>query len=431
MDTASNPRARALPFPSGRACARRGRTAALLATCWLSFALVACSDDDNNTGTGSGVTTNPGTAPATGTPDANPTTPGTGTGTPGANPTTPGANPSVPAVGQPPAPATANAEMQAILDAHAALGAQPVENLSVEQARAQPSFADAVTRLLQQQGRSTAVTALVPGVTAIDTQVGGAVGPLTARVYVPPGTGPFPVVVYFHGGGWVTASRVVYDAGARGLAAQAGAMVISVDYRLAPENRFPAAHDDALAAYRWIAENVAQWNGDPARLALAGESAGGNLALATAIAARDAQLPAPRHVVAVYPVAQNRLDTPSYQQYAQAKPLSRAAIQWFVDRTVRTPDDLNDPRLNLVGANLTGLAPVTIINAEIDPLRDDGALLEQALTRAGVSVERRNYAGVTHEFFGAAAVLAEARDAQSYAGQRLREAFATQSAAGG
>jgi acetyl esterase/lipase len=243
---------------------------------------------------------------------------------------------------------------------------------------------------------------------------------MPATVYTPEGSGPFPVVLYFHGGGWVFADRKVYDGGARGLAKQANAVVVSVDYRRAPENKFPAAHDDALAAYRWLASNAATLNGDPKRLALAGESAGGNLAVATAVAAHKAGLTAPKHVLSVYPVAQSNTDTESYLKYADAMPLNRPMMLWFIAQVTSSPADAKDPRIDLVHANLQGLPPVTVINAEIDPLRDDGAQLEQALRKAGVSVERKVYPGVTHEFFGTAAVVEKAEQAQAYAGQRLK-----------
>jgi acetyl esterase/lipase len=236
------------------------------------------------------------------------------------------------------------------------------------------------------------------------------------------------VILYTHGGGWVIADRKVYDGGARGLAKAANAVVVSIDYRRAPENKFPAAHDDAVAAYKWVVANAASIKGDTSRIALAGESAGGNLALATAIAVRDQKLTAPKHVVAVYPIAQNDTTTGSYTQYANAKPLSRPMMNWFAKHTTKSPADLKDPRINLVAADLKGLPPVTIINAEIDPLRDDGAMIERALRDAGVSVERRLYDGVAHEFFGQAAVLDEAREAQQYAGERLKAAFASTTA---
>lgn len=317
----------------------------------------------------------------------------------------------------------ADADQKELAEVHESLGPKAIEKLSVEEARRQPTPTDAVHALLRQQGKSTAPENLVPGVRSTDTTVDGAAGPLPARIYTPEGTGPFPLIVYFHGGGWVIADKEVYDGGARGLCKQAQAVVVSVDYRQAPEHRFPAAWDDALAAYRWALANAASIQGDAGRMALAGESAGGNLAVATAIAVRDAGLPLPAHVLAVYPVAQTSLNTESYLENAIAKPLNRAMVAWFVDKLVRTEDDLKDTRLNLIDAQLEGLPPVTIINARIDPLRSDGAKLEDALRDANVPVERKDYEGVAHEFFGAAAVLEKAREAQAYAGQRLRKAF--------
>lgn len=319
----------------------------------------------------------------------------------------------------------ADDEQLAVAKAFDSLEPKAIEKLTPAEARQQPTAADAVKRLLQEQGRSTDPQDLVPGVRSSATTVDGATGPMAATVYTPAGPGPFPVILFFHGGGWVIASKEVYDGGARGLASTANAVVVSVDYRLAPEYKFPAAWDDALAAYRWLAANATQLNGDPARLGLAGESAGGNLAVATAIAARDAGLQAPRHVLAVYPVAQTSLNTESYLENAIAKPLNRAMVKWFVGHLVRSDEDLKDPRLSLIDARLEGLPPVTIVNARLDPLRSDGAQLEEALQNAGVPVERREYEGVAHEFFGAAAVLTKARDAQAFAGERFRASFGT------
>ncbi len=318
----------------------------------------------------------------------------------------------------------ADADMQNVLDTLGSLNGKPIETLEPAEARKQPTPTDAVNVILKKQGKDTSPTALVPGVTSEDRQIPGAAGSLPTRIYTPAGPGPFPVIVYFHGGGWVIADRIVYDGGARGLSKQANAIVVSPDYRLAPEAKFPAAWDDALAVYRWVAANAASIKGDPKRLALAGESAGGNLAVSTAVAARDAGLTAPLHIVAVYPVAQTgNLSTESYVDSATAKPLNKAMIQWFVDKVFAKPDDAKSPRVDLVNANLKGLPPVTIINAQIDPLRTDGQLLQGALKKAGVKTELRNYDGATHEFFGAAAVVNDAKEAQGYAGKRLKQAF--------
>ena len=324
-----------------------------------------------------------------------------------------------------PMPGKPDADMQVVLDALASLKGKPIETLQPAEARKQPTPTDAVNKVLKATSQSTKPQTLVPGITSKDIMIAGAAGQLPARVYVPTGRGPFPVVVYYHGGGWVIADKNVYDGGARGLAKSANAVVVSVDYRRSPEAKFPAAWDDALAAYKWTAANAAQLKGDPTRMALAGESAGGNLAVATAIAVRDAGLTKPLAVLSVYPVAQTSTDTPSYNTYADAKPLNRPMIKWFVNNLIKSPDDLKDTRLQLIDANLAGLPPVTIINAQIDPLLDDGAMLETALAKAGVPVERKVYDGVTHEFFGTAAVVQKARDAQAFAGDRLKKAFGT------
>jgi acetyl esterase len=318
----------------------------------------------------------------------------------------------------------ADADMQAVLEAHAGLRPKAIEKLSAAEARKQPTPADAVGVVLKEKGMSTDPAVLVPGVKHADRMITGAAGEIPARIYTPDGAGPFPVIVYYHGGGWVIADKNVYDGGARGLSKQANAVVVSIDYRQAPEHKFPAAWDDALAAYKWTLAHAASIKGDPKKLALAGESAGGGLAVATAVAVRDAGLQAPLHVLSVYPIAQTSLDTASYRSNADAKPLNRPMMKWFLDKTERSAADLKDPRMSLVDAKLQGLPPVTLINAAIDPLLDDAALLEAALKKAGVPVERKVYDGVTHEFFGMAAVVRKAKDAQEYAGQRLKDSFA-------
>ena len=318
----------------------------------------------------------------------------------------------------------ATKDMAAVLKTLKGLRGKSIEKLTPAEARQQPTVADAVKAVLASQGRDSDPAKVVPGVTSMDTTIPGPAGALPVRVYTPAGSGPFPVVVYFHGGGWVIANKEVYDGGARGLSKAANSIVVSVDYRLAPEAKFPAAWDDALAAYKYVAMNAAKMKGDSHSLALAGESAGGNLAVSTAIAAEAGGLTAPKAVIAVYPVTQTgNMTTASYVDSADAKPLNKAMIAWFVDKLITNPSDKTDPRLDVIHAKLAGLPPVTIINAEIDPLRSDGELLEQALRQAGVKVDRKLYKGVTHEFFGTAAVVSEAQDAQAFAGEQLMKAF--------
>ena len=318
----------------------------------------------------------------------------------------------------------AGKEMQGVLNTLGSLNGKPIETLEPAEARQQPTPTDAVIAVLKKQGKSTEPTTLVPGVSSKDMEIPGPAGSLPVRVYTPTGKGPFPIVVYYHGGGWVIGSKEVYDGGARGISKQANAIVVSVDYRLAPEAKFPAQHEDSLATYKWAFSNAASINGDPKRLALAGESAGGNLAIATAIAARDQGLQKPLHIVSVYPIAQiANMATPSYVDSANAKPLNKPMMAWFAKYAFGKAEDSRDPRINLIDANLSGLSPVTLISAQIDPLRSDAEMLETSLKKAGVKVEHKVYPGTTHEFFGMAAVVPSAKEAQALAGKRLREAF--------
>lgn len=320
-------------------------------------------------------------------------------------------------------PPKAAPDMQAVLDQLQALGAKPVETLTPAQARAQPSLADAVKAVMAKRGMSTAPD---PAVTTRDMRYGS--DPMQfARVYRPtnaPAGTPLPIIVYYHGGGWVIADVNTYDATPRFLSKQLGATVVSVEYRRAPEHKFPAQYEDAAAAYRWVLANAGQVGGDPRRMAFAGESAGGNLAVANAIYARDNRLPMPAHILSVYPIANSDMALPSRRDSANAKPLNTAMLKWFGYYYSRTPADQRDPRIDLVRANLRRLSPTTIVNAQIDPLRSDGETLARAMRAVGVRVEQRTFPGVTHEMFGMGKVVRGAYDANQYAVARLRAAFA-------
>jgi acetyl esterase/lipase len=315
-------------------------------------------------------------------------------------------------------------DMRELLTTFAALGAKPIETLTPTEARAQPTLADAANALWKKRGQGGDVTKAESDITTVDATMPGPHGSeLHATLYTPTGPGPFPTIVFFHGGGWVIGSPQSDDAGARALAKGVQAVVVSVNYRLAPENKFPAAWDDALAAYRWAASTIGRWRGDPRQLALAGEGAGGTLALATAISSVDAGLTRPKAVIAIYPVTQTGSATESYIDSANAKPLNRAMISWFFHNTLSTESDKTDPRLDIIRAKLSLLPPVSIITAQIDPLRSDGAMLEEALKQAKVPATRKEFEGVTHGFFEAAGVLPEAKKAQSFAIDQLKEAF--------
>jgi acetyl esterase/lipase len=315
--------------------------------------------------------------------------------------------------------ANADQDMQRVLDAQAGLNPKPIEELSAEEARKQPSPADGLKALLKKEGKSGEIS----GVSSQDIRYPGAAGDLPARIYVPEGDQKnLPVVLYFHGGGFVIADVETYDAAPRSIAKLARAVVISADYRLAPEHKFPSAHDDAFAAYKWVIDHAKDYGGDSERIAVMGESAGANLAINVAIAARDSGIQTPVHQVLVYPVAGTDLNTQSYQDNEKAKPLNKAMMAWFFDK-VGAPSG-PQPKLNLVGdAKLERLPNATMVTAEIDPLRTEGQLLAQKLKDAGVAVELQDFPGAAHEFFGMAAAVKDAAEAQEFVANRLSVAF--------
>lgn len=325
--------------------------------------------------------------------------------------------------------ARADADMRDVLTKLDELGPKPLAELSPAEARKQPTPADAVAALLKSQGKDPEQLKAQSGITTQDLTYPASGGDIPARVYKPENAAAnLPVIFYVHGGGWVIADLDTYDATPRALAKKANAIVVSVHYRQAPEHKFPAAHDDVAAAYAWMLKQAQSWGGDPQRIAIVGESAGGNMAITTAMAARDNNLTAPMHVVAVYPVAGTNLDTKSYIENENAKPLNLAAMRWFFDNTVKSEADLVDPRLDLVkSANLKGLPPVTIITADIDPLKSDGMLLAERIKAEGGQATLRNFEGVTHEFFGMDAVVKKAAEAQDYAVQEIQDDMLTTS----
>ena len=317
---------------------------------------------------------------------------------------------------------TITPQMLAVIEELGRLAPAPIETLTPEQARNRPSFKDAVNSLLDKNkiSRPTA------NVTITERMIPGFNGvPLRAKIYTP-NTGPAvkPVIVYYHGGGWVIANSEVYEYSTLALAEETGAVVVSVNYRLAPEFKFPTAHEDAFYAYKWVKENAGLLGGNPNKVATAGESAGGNMAVTTAMLARDRGVGVPVHILSVFPVADNNLDTPSYNIYQNAKPLSRPAVKWFVDKYFNTPTDGDSPLISLVDvANLKGLPPTTIIGAEIAPLQSEGMSLRDKLQSQGVPVTYQLFMGVTHEFFGMYAIVPEAHQAQALAATQLRNAF--------
>lgn len=312
-------------------------------------------------------------------------------------------------------------QTQAVLDAYATLDPKPIERLDPEEARQVPGIDQAVAKLMKEQGKKPEEVGAID-----DREVQLGTHEVKVRIYTPTGDGPFPVIFYIHGGGWVLADLDTYDATPRALCNAVRAVVVSTHYRQAPEFKFPAAHDDVFGVYQWVLQNAVILKGDPKRVAVVGESAGGNMAIAISLTAKDKKVPLPVCQVLIYPVADmSGTITESKKEYAQAKPLSTPMLDWFSKQVLALPADGQNPRLSplLAGPALKDMPRTTIILAQVDPLRSEGEALAAALREASVTVNAKTFEGVTHEFFGMGAVLDKARDAQGIVAADLRAAF--------
>jgi acetyl esterase len=257
--------------------------------------------------------------------------------------------------------------------------------------------------------------------------VRGPAGPLALRVYVPrESTDPLPVTIFFHGGGFTIGSLETHDAVCRMLAADADCIVVSVDYRLAPEHRFPSAADDALAALQWIYGNARRLGGDQTRVAVAGDSAGGTLAAVCAVDAARRALPLVFQLL-IYPGTGARQDTPSHQRLREGFLLDATTIQWFFSQYLGRDSDRLDWRFSPLDGvpppNLKGVCPAAILVAGFDPLHDEGVAYATRLREAGCAVELLDYEGMTHGFFNFGGALDVARSAHRDACLALKRAF--------
>jgi len=247
---------------------------------------------------------------------------------------------------------------------------------------------------------------------------------VSADVVVPKTAGPHPVVVYLHGGGWICGSARTHRKLAFRLA-EAGFLVLNVDYRLAPEHPFPAAPEDCYAAARFVAERGAELGVDPSRIAIGGDSAGGNLTAVVAQMARDRRGPRLRYQLLVYPVTDARFDTASYRDNAEGYFLTTAMMKWFWKKYLADPMDAENPYASPLRAkDLAGLPPGLCITAEYDPLRDEGEAYAERLRESGVDVAATRYDGMFHGFFGMGALLDQAKTAVAQAAEGLRKALA-------
>lgn len=279
-----------------------------------------------------------------------------------------------------------DSQVQAFLDQLSALNVPPFSAISIEQAR-------------ENIGWTAGSGEPEPVAHVENRAVPGPAGDIPVRIYTPQGSAPFPILVFFHGGGFVMGDLDSYDGICRSLTNQVGSIVVSVDYRLAPEHKFPAAPEDCYAATKWVAEHAATLQGDPSRIAIGGDSAGGNLTAVVAQMARDRGGPSLVFQLLLYPATDLKTTCPSIQEYGKGYFLTKEDLEWFYDHYLNSADEKANPLASpLYATNLRGLPPALIITAEYDPLHDEGELYGQKLKEAGVPVARSRYDGMIHGF---------------------------------
>jgi len=302
-------------------------------------------------------------------------------------------------------------QCKAFLDQIAAGGGRPLHELSPAEARANampPELAGPEQPVHQVE----------------NSKVPGDGGLIPVRVYRPSPASPLPVLIYFHGGGFVLGGLDMVDRTCRAMANGSGCVVISVDYRLAPEHPFPAAADDAFAATQFVAEHAADFGIDPSLIAVGGDSAGGNLATVVALRARDAGGPALAFQLLVYPLVDfTDHDSGSMREYAEGHFLTTAIMDYFADHYLPPGVDRRQPWVSPLNANLAGLPPAAVLTAECDPLRDQGEAYVRRLRDAGVTAALKRYDGMFHPFFSLSGIIDGAREAVADASAALKVAL--------
>ncbi len=303
-------------------------------------------------------------------------------------------------------------QAQQVLDQLAALGLPPNHMVSPQQAREN----------MKNRPRIDG-----PEVAKVeDRTVSWRDAEVPVRIYTPAGTGPFPILIWCHGGGMVVGDLETADATARHLTVETGCVTISVDYRLAPESKFPGACDDCYAATVWASDNAASIQGDASRMAVGGDSAGGNLAAVVAQMARDRAHPDLAFQLLVYPMTSLDFETPSYVDNADGYLLTRDGMKWYWDQYLGASDDPNHPyAVPSRAGSFKNLPPALVITAEFDPLRDEGEAYAKNLEAAGVPTACTRYDGMIHGFFGMSGAVDKAGQAVSEAAAAMKKAFAS------
>jgi acetyl esterase len=304
-------------------------------------------------------------------------------------------------------------QIKAIIDQAASAGAPPLSSMSPRQAR------QGFRAMFQAFGGTPQTVAK-----SEDRAIPGPAGEIGVRVYTPEGKGPFPALMFFHGGGWVVGDLDTHDPLCRALTNGARCVTVAVDYRLAPEHKFPAAADDCYAASQWVARNASEIGVNPAHLALGGDSAGGNLAAAVSLMARDHKDLHVGYQLLMYPALDASLQTKSMADFAEGYLLTRADMVWFWGHYLRADADRSNPYACPAAAkDLSGLPPAMVITAEFDPLGDEGEAYARRLQEAHVRVALKRYEGVTHGFMSMATIVDQGRKAIDDAASHLRAAF--------
>lgn len=264
-----------------------------------------------------------------------------------------------------------------------------------------------------------------PAITKVENlSIAGPNGQVPVRVYTPEGTGPFPALLYCHGGGWVNCDLDTHEVICRTLANGADCVVVSVDYRQSPEYKFPIGLEDCYAALVWLSTNAVEFNVDPTRLAVGGDSSGGNFAAALALLARDRGGPNLVLQLMIYPITDLRFETASMERNGTGFALTKEDMEWYREQYIRTSDDIQNPLASpLLAADVTNLAPTFILTAEYDPLVDEAEIYGKRLAEAGVPVKVSRYDGQIHGFVRQTAIIDDSHKALAECSQVLKAAF--------